>query len=147
MRTPRIFLIVVLALTLSLHAIPAGAGTRAARYRAKLYGFVNDYRAQHGRRPLQNNAKLSTFAWNHSKRMAQARTLYHSTALDSKARSLGASTWGENIGMGRSIFQVFVAWRNSAPHRANMLSGRFRRAGIGVVRAHGAFWITLDLYG
>jgi uncharacterized protein YkwD len=35
----------------------------------------------------------------------------------------------------------------SAPHRANILNARYRRIGIGVVKARGLVWVTAIFYG
>jgi uncharacterized protein YkwD len=148
MRSPRSILIAALVVTLLVATGgQAAAGTRTARMRHKLYGFVNDYRVQHGLPALKDDSVLDTYAWKHSIKMAEARTLFHSSTLESKVRARGGSIWGENVGMGPSIFSVFRAWVASSPHRANLLNGRFRWGGVGVVYARGAYWMTLDLYG
>lgn len=148
MRRPRSILIAALVVTLLVATGgQAAAGTRSDRFRQKLYGFVNDYRVKNGRPALKDDSVLDSFAWKHSVKMAQARTLFHSTTLEAKVRTRGGTTWGENIGVGPSMFSVFRAWVASSPHRANMLNGRFRFAGVGVVLARGSYWITLDLYG
>ncbi|MGE5226636.1 MAG: CAP domain-containing protein [Planctomycetaceae bacterium] len=149
MRTsPRIVLIVALVVALLLAADGQSyAGTRAARTRHKLLGFVNDFRRSEGLPVLKIDLVLSKFAWHHSLKMARERSLFHSTLLGTKVKQRGGSTWGENVGMGGSLWSVFAAWKKSAPHLRNLKYRRFRHAGIGVVYAHGAYWITLDLYG
>ncbi len=146
--TPRIVLIgaLVVALLLATGG-PSYAGSRAAQYRHKLYGFLNDFRQQHNLPVLKNDAGLSRFAWRHSQRMADSRTLFHSAVLGTKVRRRGGTVWGENVGEGPAIWDVFKAWTKSAPHLANLMNRKFRHAGVGVVKAHGAYWITLDLYG
>jgi uncharacterized protein YkwD len=147
MRTPRSILIAALVVTLLVvTGGQASAGTRAERFRQKLFGFVNDYRVQNGRPALKEDPILDTYARSHSIKMAQSRTLFHSTTLGSKVRTRGGTSWGENVGMGPSIFSVFRAWVASSPHRANLLNGTFRFAGAGVVFSRRAYWITLDLY-
>lgn len=149
MRTsPRIVLIVALVVALLFATDGQSlAATRAGRYRHKLYGFLNDFRRSKGLPVLQDDPVLSRFAWRHSERMATERTLFHSSLLGTKVKRRGGSTWGENVGMGGSIWAVFKAWTKSAPHLANLMNRRFRHAGVGVVYAHRAYWITLDLYG
>ncbi|MGZ4131444.1 MAG: CAP domain-containing protein [Actinomycetota bacterium] len=149
MRTsPRIVLIVALVVALLLAADGQSlAGTRSARYRHKLMGFLNDFRRSEGLPVLKDDLVLSRFAWRHSQRMGSERTLFHSSALATKVKHRGGSTWGENVGMGGSIWSVFRAWKKSPPHMANLKYKRFRHTGVGVVYAHGAYWITLDLYG
>lgn len=135
------------ALTLAPLAGPAHAGTRAGRYRAKMLSFVNDFRAHAGLGSLRDDRKVDDLAWNHSLHMARDRRLFHTTDLTQKLRYLDPSAWGENVGVGTSIWRVFKAFRDSAPHRANMLNSRYHAAGVGVVRAHGGYWITMIFYG
>lgn len=123
------------------------AGTRAQRFRAKLYGFVNDYRAAHGLDRLRDDRELSKLAWRQSLRMAKQRRLFHTADLGSKLRSWKVTVWGENIGAGPSIWGVYKMWTKSDAHRRNLLGPRFRRSGIGVVRARGGYWITMIYYG
>lgn len=149
MRTPRrtllppFLLIVVLACTLSTG--PAQAGTRAERYRAKLLRFVNDVRVDHGVSRFKEVPRLSELAWKHSLHMARQRRLYHTQDLSSKLRSWSPTRWGENVGVGPSIWKIVRMWVRSPEHRANMINPGFHRAGVGVVFARGAYWATLIL--
>lgn len=128
-------------------AAPGVAGTRAQRFRAKLYGFVNDYRADHGRVKLRDDRALSKLAWRHSLRMAKQRRLFHTADLNVKLRSWKVTVWGENIGAGPSIWGVFKMWTKSDAHRRNLLDTRFRRSGVGIVHTRGGYWITMIYYG
>jgi uncharacterized protein YkwD len=38
-------------------------------------------------------------------------------------------------------------WKHSAGHRHNLLNRAFDRAGMGVVRRGGVYWITVIYYG
>jgi uncharacterized protein YkwD len=143
-RSPLLIVALVLAVGLT-SAAPASAGTRSAR--AKMFHFVNAYRRDHGRRVLRESKDVDRLAQHHSRLMAADRKLFHSSGLSTKLRSHKPSTWGENIGMGPSVWAVFKAWTRSSEHRANMLRRGFRHAGVGVVRAHGALWITMIFYG
>lgn len=126
---------------------PAHAGTRAERYRAKVFSFVNHFRAHAGLGALRDAPKVDELAWKHSLHMARERRLFHTSDLTQKLRHLKPSAWGENVGVGPSIWRVFKMWCDSAPHRANMLNGRYHAAGVGVVYAHGGYWLTLIFYG
>jgi uncharacterized protein YkwD len=141
---PSIAIIVVLALTLSTGVAHAG---RPARARAKMIHFVNHYRARHDVPLLRMDRDVVRIAQRHSVRMASSSTLFHSSDMWTKLRTQNASCWGENIGMGPSVWRVFKAWVHSSEHRANMLNRRYRRTGIGVARAHGYLWITMIFYG
>jgi uncharacterized protein YkwD len=54
----------------------------------------------------------------------------------------GWSSLGENVAMGPTLDSAFDALVKSAPHRANMLNPKFKKAAIGVVERGGYFWIT-----
>ena len=134
-------------LVVSLAIGPAHAATRSVRARAKVFALVNRYRHQHGLSPLRENHALDRTARRHSAMMGSQRRLFHSTDLQSKLRTYHPSTWGENVGMGPSVWRVFKAWTRSSEHRANMLNRRFDHAGVGVVYSRGAYWITMIFYG
>ena len=136
--------VLAVAVTLAM-ATPASASPRIARH--KLFHFVNDYRREHGRRALRDSQDVDRLAQHHSKLMASERRLFHSSSLSTKLRAHDPTTWGENIGMGPSVWSVYKAWTRSTEHRQNMLRRAFRKAGIGVVRSHGAWWVTMIFYG
>jgi uncharacterized protein YkwD len=142
---PVIAVAAVLALTLSMGQ--AHAGSKPARSRAKLLTFVNHYRVDHGLRKLRENRDVDRIAQHHSSRMASARKLFHSSGMWTKLRSHHPSCWGENIGMGPSVWRVFKAWTRSKEHRANMLDRHYRRTGMGIVLSHGYYWVTMIYYG
>lgn len=54
-------------------------------------------------------------------------------------------TAGENIAAGQSSAQVVMsAWMGSSGHRANILSSRFGRIGVGQVTVNGRnYWVQL----
>jgi uncharacterized protein YkwD len=136
----------VIALLASAWA-PAQAGSRSGTYRARLLRIVNDVRAQHDVRRLEVNAKLSRYAKRHSDEMADRKWLFHTNDLYSRVRAYRATAWGENVGVGGAIGRVVKAWMRSSGHRANLLSGQFRKTGLGVVKRDGRLWITQIYYG
>lgn len=144
-KPPLIAVITVLALTLSMGA--AHADFKPARARARMLSFVNHYRADHGRRHVHDNRDVDRLAQHHSKKMASARKLFHSSSMWTKLRGHHVRCWAENIGMGSSIWRVFKGWVRSSEHRSNMLNRHYRRTGIGIVRARGAYWVTMIYYG
>ena len=116
--------------------------------RAVVLRMVNRSRLAHHLVPLRLDAALSIPARRHSYAMARAGTLFHTAGLTQWMLSrTHATIWGENIAMGPTMGGINQAWMNSAPHRANILNPRYRHAGVGVVRAGGAYWITFDFYG
>jgi uncharacterized protein YkwD len=147
-RTPPLLIavIAVLALTLNMGVAHAGA-FRPARARERVLHFVNHYRVEHGLRRVRENSDVDATAQHHANLMKDARTLFHSSNMWTKLRGHHANYWGENIGMGPSVWRVFKGWVHSSEHRANMLDRHFTHTGIGVAYSHGYFWITQIFYG
>jgi uncharacterized protein YkwD len=108
--------------------------------------LLNRVRARHGLPPLRLNAKLSRAARRHSHDMVRHRYFAHNSrngrspfdrmrATHYVPRS--ASWWlGENIAWGSGPLgepaAIVRAWMHSPPHRANILSRRFRDIGVGI---------------
>jgi len=98
--------------------------------------MVNGSRAAHGLRPLKLSEKISRRAHRHSMKMARSRTLYHS-CVSCKYRNAS-----ENVGVARSMKRVHNMMMSSSGHRGNILTSRYRRIGVGVVKRGGRFWVT-----
>ena len=147
-RTPPLLIAVIAVLALTLNMGVAHAGTfRPARAREKVLHFVNHYRVEHGLRRVRENRDIDRIAQHHSNLMNDARSLFHDSNMWTKLRGHHASCWGENIGMGPSVWKVFKGWVHSSEHRTNMLGRRYRHTGIGVAYSHGYYWITQIFYG
>jgi uncharacterized protein YkwD len=128
----------------------ASAGSlprRAKALRDDMFQLVNSSRRHHGVRPLNLCWAVSKDAWEHSKHMAARHSVYHTTDLWSVVRRYDPSIYGENVAMGGTLKRVERMFMGSAPHRANILNGRFRHIGVGAVRSGGRLWVTLDFYG
>ncbi|MDQ4004700.1 MAG: CAP domain-containing protein, partial [Actinomycetota bacterium] len=93
-------------------------------------------RAAHGLQALRLSERISRRAHRHSMKMARSRTLFHS-CVSCKYRSAA-----ENVGVARSMNRVHQMMMNSAQHRSNILNSRFSRAGFGVVKRGGRYWVT-----
>lgn len=146
MRTPRRTLpvaLLVFALLVTLWAGPASAGNRAERYREKLLGFVNEVRRDHGIKALRELSGLSDVARDHTLSMVRQRRLFHTGDLGKKVRAWSPSRWGENVGVGPSIWRIVQMWERSPAHYVNMVNGSYHRAGVAVVYAKDAYWATL----
>ena len=143
---PLIAVAAVLALTLTMGVAHAG-GFRPSRAREKVLHFVNHYRVEHGLRKVSENWDVDVTAQHHANLMKDSRTLFHSSNMWTKLRGHHARYWGENIGMGPSVWRVFKGWVHSSEHRRNMLARRFTHTGIGVAYSHGYYWITQIFYG
>ena len=144
-RTPRI--VPCLALVAVLAMTAAAPPATAARSRAhRLLHLVNQLRASYGLVRLREDADVSRFAVQHSRRMAESNTLFHTTDLRSVV-GRRANAWGENIAKARRVRRAFMMWARSSGHRANMLNPRYRRTGIGIVKQRGYLWVTMIFYG
>jgi uncharacterized protein YkwD len=136
----------VLIATLTMGVAHAG-GFRPTRAREKLISFVNHYRVDHGLRRLRENHDVDRTAQRHAVAMKDQRTLFHSSNMWTKLRGHHPRCWGENVGMGPSVWRVFKGWVHSSEHRANMLGHCYRSSGIGVAYAHGTYWISMIYFG
>ncbi len=109
--------------------------------------LLNAERSRYHLRPLAANPRLARAATLHAQDMEQQKYFSHvsrdGSDFVSRIRRAGylrhCSAWfvGENLAWGagrhRSTPQgIVAAWMASPPHRANILNGRFREAGIGV---------------
>ena len=162
MRRVRLAVSSLLALS-AFAAVPGAAGaaacsgadtapasmSRTAANRATLC-LLNAQRRAHGLRALKLDGKLGRAAAGHARDMVAKRYFDHdSKSGASFGTRIKRSGWthsrrsyaiGENIGWGGGALSTPRAmvrgWMNSAGHRANILSGRFRMIGIGI--ANGA---------
>jgi uncharacterized protein YkwD len=138
-------IVLVVAVLVSGTAAPADAG--AVSRRNKMLHLLNGVRRHHGLPTFRINRELSTKALRHSRRMAEANTLFHTRDLFRVVRSYHPSCWGENVGRAAYMKSVLRLWMRSSGHRANILRRAFRRVGIGVVGARGSAWVTVIFYG
>jgi uncharacterized protein YkwD len=125
------------------------SGVRSAELtpRARMLRLLNQARRNHGLPAFRLNVELSKHTWKHSKRMAERNQLFHTANLYETVRTWSPSTWGENVGFARWLKRVRTLWMQSGGHRDNILNPRFRRIGIGVVKARGVLWVTAIFYG
>jgi uncharacterized protein YkwD len=143
--------LVAVAAPAAAHGACANSSTRGAsteQVREAVRCLVNAERAQDGLPALQASERLQSAAARHSADMVQRHFFQHvspegRTLTDRVKRTGylgGADEWalGENIGWGTGSLGTPAAivrgWMNSPPHRAVILSRRFREAGVGVAR-------------
>jgi len=114
--------------------------------RAALLCLHNELRAAQGLPKLRDNVGLRRAARSHAQDMVASRFFSHTApggvSMTDRIRRAGylrsARSWaiGENLAWGTGAFSTprgaVQAWMNSTGHRANLLNGRFRDAGIGV---------------
>lgn len=145
MRALAVLLLLVTLLTFT--AQPAVAGGRSERFRAEMLRLVNRTRSSNGRDTLRLNDHLSREAWRHSVEMGRRYVLFHTTNMWDLVQPYDARVWGENVAYASTLRRVEELWMHSYEHRVNLLNPSFRWAAIGVVKANGWLWVTLQMYG
>ncbi len=104
----------------------------------RLLRLINDYRVVNGVPALRPSAILMQAAHDHASDMAAHDYMSHTgrngSTHSSRARALGYPTdvagnilWGQP-----DADAAFVAWRDSPPHRANMLTAHYTEIGVAV---------------
>ena len=117
--------------------------------------LINDFRRQHGVGPLQLSDRLNRAAAWKAKHMAQYNYFAHddlpiNRTWVQRLRDCGYTynTYlGENIAAGNwSAQATFEQWRNSPPHRDNMLNPNYTAMGVGrfywASSNSGWYWVT-----
>jgi len=149
MRGPKTFTIGLLLTATLLAAVPTAAlaASNSEQMRRKLFSLTNLSRRNNSMRALDLNYRLSKDALQHSRRMAERHTVYHSSNLYRLVKRWRPSTWGENVGMAGTVQRVHRAFMNSSAHRSNILRTGYSKVGIGVFRGGGRIWATVIFYG
>lgn len=118
-----------------------------AAIKAATLCLLNEERATAGLRPLTEHRKLEQAASRFSQEMVTKRFFDHvspsGSTLTSRVKKVrytkGARSWsiGENIAWGTggkaTPAAIVQAWMESPGHKRNILDGKFREIGIGVV--------------
>jgi uncharacterized protein YkwD len=111
--------------------------------------MISGYRQNNGLPPLTLDPLLMTMAQDQARVMAARNVLNHSAgrSFQERLRASGfdAKVAAENIGAGYyTLAEAFSGWRDSPPHRANMLLAGATRMGIAAAYAPGTkykvFW-------
>lgn len=120
------------------------AGQPAARVRAVTLCALNVQRRQAGLSPLRPVRALTRLAQAHTASMVSHHVLTHGDVrrrLRAYTAGHGSYLLGENVGTvdagdrsGPTVAEMVAAWMRSPPHRANILDGRFRDVGVGLMR-------------
>lgn len=136
--TPRRFL---LRAALIGCALLGGAPAQAGEAEQAALTLINQARAQAGCGPLKMEQRLVNAAATHAQAMAQQNFFSHTGANGStpmsRIRAAGYKyrAMAENIAAGnQDPSQTVAQWINSAGHRKNMLSCKYKQTGI--ARAH-----------
>lgn len=135
-----------LALTVVLGALaPSAQATWTPR--RDMLGWMNTARSVHGAIVLDRGWRLREMADVHSRQMADAGRIFHTTSLGNRLTFVSWAVAGENVGAGLSMRGLFDAFMDSEGHRDNILEHRFRRVGIGVYAHDGFLWVTMIFVG
>lgn len=102
---------------------------------AAALSLVNGFRLNEGLPPLSLSPKLSALSKEQADAMAAADKLSHNIGGRLPKRlDKGGYAWlatAENIGAGyRTLAEAFSGWRDSPPHRKNMLNDKVTEMGI-----------------
>jgi uncharacterized protein YkwD len=143
--------LVVVAAPSAGSAKSRGTMTPATQLQAALVTQINNFRAARGLPRLRVSAALTTAANGHSAQMARLGFFSHNSAnggsfsqrIAQVYRARGFRSWsvGENLVWGGPAVgapRAFRLWLSSAPHRANLLSPRWREIGLGAVHSTSA---------
>jgi uncharacterized protein YkwD len=114
--------------------------------------MISGYRRNNGLNPVSLEPHLMRMAEAQARAMASRNKLDHSVGgqFNERVRRSGydAKVAVENIGAGyHTLAEAFSGWRDSPPHRANMLRSGVTKMGIAAVYAPGSkykvFWALI----
>ena len=120
--------LVLLACAAALAAAPA-ASTAPTPAEETLLAAINDARVAHGRSPVRFGTTIQTSAHRWASSLLAHDLFLHAQLLPGSSENLAWLTC--RAGWARRVVNM---WLGSPGHRANLLDGSARRAGIGVVR-------------
>jgi uncharacterized protein YkwD len=115
--------------------------TTDAKVDAKMAAsMISGYRANNGLPAVTIDPKLMQMAEEQARAMAARDKLDHSVSREFsdrlRAKGYNASAAAENISAGyHTLAEAFSGWRDSPPHRKNMLLGGATKIGIAAVQA------------
>jgi uncharacterized protein YkwD len=123
------------------------SGVSQSRMESSILCLINEDRTSRGLGAVQPSNALRQAALGHSNEMVDEGYFDHTspaglTFIDrilATGYARGARSWiaGENLVWGSGALgtpqALVTAWMNSAPHRENLLRGRFREIGIAAV--------------
>jgi uncharacterized protein YkwD len=114
--------------------------------------MISGYRANNGLGAVEVDAELMRMAEDRARVMAAKDKIDRSAGREFVSRLSGSGFDGkvavENVGAGyHTLAEAFSGWRDSAPHRANMLKSGVTRLGIAAVYApqskYKVFWALI----
>lgn len=121
-------------------ALPCLGAMPAAGFAGHLAEAINAYRLVNGLGPLVVAADLSAVAERHSGRMAALHRLSHE-GFGARFLHADGRQCVENVATDfRDADALLAGWRDSPPHRRNLLDPALSRMGIGVRTGYVTFF-------
>jgi uncharacterized protein YkwD len=114
--------------------------------------MISGYRGNNSLGAVEVDPELMRMAMDHARTMAAKDKVDRSAGREFNSRLATAGFDGkaavENVGAGyHTLAEAFSGWRDSPPHRANMLKGGVNRLGIAAVYApqskYKVFWALI----
>ncbi len=139
--------ILIAAAVLAQGLVARGADAASTQPRERMFALTNQDRSERDKALLALDAKLSQYAKQHSRQMAEKGSLFHTTDLAAKLKGRDWSIGGENVGVGPGLVSLEKAFMHSKDHRKNILRKAFDHAAVGVFKSDGQFWVTVIFYG
>ena len=122
--------LLVLALSAALTTVAPASAAAPTRFERTLLRTINNARAAHGLARVHFAQPLQTRSHRYAVRLLRTDSFVHAANLPPGTNENLA--WGTvNITSAREIVRM---WLRSPGHRANLLWGPARRAGVGVAR-------------
>jgi len=128
------------------------ASESAAVDAAAAASMISGYRGNNGLGAVEVDADLMRMAMDHARIMAAKDKVDRTAGREFTGRLAAAGFDGkiavENVGAGyHTLAEAFSGWRDSPPHRANLLKGGVSRLGIAAVYApqskYKVFWALI----
>ena len=115
---------------------------------AAAQSMISGYRGNNGLGAVTIDPALMQLAEEHSRIMAARDKLDHDVGKAQRIRGARSKVAVENISAGyHTLAEAFSGWRESAPHRANMLNKSVTRIGIAAVYSpkskYKVFWTLI----
>ncbi|GGJ86010.1 hypothetical protein GCM10010123_14530 [Pilimelia anulata] len=131
--------------------VAAARAAKAKTERASALRYLNAYRVRSGCRPVRALNTLNLAAQRHAADMATRGYFNHVSprtgTFVQRARRAGyRAPMSENIAWGQPNGRsAFLAWRNSPPHRRNMVNCAARSVGTGMAysRTGTPYWVQV----
>jgi len=128
------------------------AGPNVELDAATAASMISGYRRNNGLSAVEIDPGLMQLAEEQARAMAERNKLGHDVKADFKTRLVNGGYGGrlavENVSAGyHTLAEAFSGWRDSPPHRANMLQNGVSRMGIAAVYApaskYKVFWTLI----